>query len=73
MDPQKCKVRVPRGETVFTTSGGAGRENTTVRGLCNAAGQVLDPLIIFRGKNLQSTWRGTKALPKSFYGVLDKG
>ena len=30
-------------------------------------------MIIFQGKNLQSTWRGNKALPKTFYGVSEKG
>ena len=72
IDPRKCKVIASRGETGFITTGGAGRENTTVLGVCNAAGRVLDPLIIFQGKSVQSTWRGTKALPKTFYGVSDK-
>ena len=72
MDPQKLKVIAPVGEVGFTT-GGAGQENTTVLGVCNGAGRVLDPLIIFQGKNLQSTWRGNKALPKTFYGVSEKG
>ena len=71
MDPQKCKVIAPRGETGFTTTDGAGTEMTTVLGVCNAAGQVLNPLTIFQGKNLQSTWRGTKALPKTVCGVSD--
>ena len=73
MDPQKSRVIAPIGETGFTTTGGSGRENTTVLGVCNAAGRVLDPLIIFQGKKLQSTWRGNNALPKTFYGVSDNG
>ena len=32
----------------------------------------LDPLVIFQSKNLQSTWRDNKALPKKFYGVSEK-
>ena len=52
MDPQKLKVIALVGEVGFTTTGGAGRENTTVLGVCNGAGRVLDPLIIFQGKNL---------------------
>ena len=71
MDPQKCKVIVPRGETGFTTTGVAGTEMTTVLGVCNAAGRVLNALTIFQEKNLQSTWKGTKALPKTFCGVSD--
>ena len=71
MDPEKCKVIAPRGKTGFTTTGGAGMKMTTVLGVCNAAGWVLDPFIIFQGKIPQSTWRGTKALPKTFCGVSD--
>ena len=73
MDPQKSKVIAPVGEVGFTITGGAGRENTTILGVCNGADRVLDPLIIFQGKNLRSTWQGNKALPKTFYGVSEKG
>ena len=72
-DPQKSKVIAPVGEVSFTRTSGAGRENTFVLGVCNGAGRVLDPLIIFQGKNLQSTWRGNKTLPKTFYGISEKG
>ena len=37
--------------------------------MCNATRRVLDPLIVFAGKNLQSTWRGDRALPGTFYGI----
>ena len=30
-------------------------------------------MIIFQGKNLQSTWQGNKALPETFYGISEKG
>ena len=73
MDPQKSKVIASVGEVGFTTTGGAGRENTTVLDVCNGAGRVLDLLIIFQGKNLQSTWWGNKALPKIFYSISEKG
>ena len=72
MDPQKSKAIAPVGEVGLTTTVGAGRENTTVLGVCNGAGRVLDPLIIFQNKNLQSTWPGNKGLPKTFYGVSEK-
>ena len=49
-----------------------GRENPIVLGVCNGTGRDLDPLVIFQSKNLQSTWRGNKALPKNFYGVSEK-
>ena len=41
---------------------GAGQENITVLGVCNAAGVVLDPLIVFKGQNRESSWYGDKAL-----------
>ena len=52
---------------------GAGRENITVLGICNAAGVALDPLIIFGGKNMQTTWYGDKALPNTFYAKSENG
>ena len=33
----------------------------------------LDPLIIFSGKNLQSTWRGKHTLPNTCFGVSPNG
>ena len=72
-DPQKCKVVSVKGETAFKLTCGAGRENTTTLAAVCASGRVLDPLIIFSGKNFQSTWRGKDALPKTLYGVSDNG
>ena len=39
----------------------------------NADGRVLPPLIIYAGKNLQSTWQGHKDLPGTMYSVSDSG
>ena len=33
----------------------------------------MDPLIIFKGKHMQSTWFGDKALPGTFYGKSENG
>ena len=41
--------------------------------VCNAAGKALDPVIIFGGKNMQSTWKSDKALPKTYYRRSDNG
>ena len=49
---------------------GAERENHTVFATF-AAGRALDPLILFQGKNFQSTWKGEKSLPKTMYGISD--
>ena len=37
------------------------------------SGRVLDPLIIFAGKNFQSTWKGEEALPNTMYGISSNG
>ena len=45
----------------------------TVLGVCSTAGVVLDPLIIFKGKNLQYSWYGDKALANTYYGKSENG
>ena len=72
-DPSRCKAVTKRGEKAYRITLGAGRENTTTLATCNAAGCVMDPLIIYAGKNLQSSWRGNKALPDTMYSVSDSG
>ena len=39
---------------------GAGQENITVFGVCSAAGVVMDPLIIYKAKNMQNLGMVTK-------------
>ena len=65
-DPGKSKVIAPRNKPGFKLSYGARRENITTLAVCNATGKVLDPLIIFQGKNFQSSWCGDMALPNIF-------
>ena len=72
-DPSKYKVVAPIGKAAWKTTCGAGRENVTVLATCSASGRALDPLIVFSGKNFQSTWKGTQALPKTMYGVSENG
>ena len=57
----------------YKTTPDARRENHTVLATCSAAGRALDPLILFKGKNFQSTWIGEKSLPKTMYGISDNG
>ena len=52
---------------------GAGRENIMVLGVCSAAGIALDPLIIFKGKSMRSSWIGDQALPNTYYGKSENG
>ena len=72
-DPQRCKVVSVKGQTAYKTTSGARRENITTLAVCNAAGRVLDPVIVFAGKNMQSTWKPAKALPNTFYGLSENG
>ena len=73
-DPQKCRVVGSKGKSAYKITCGAGRENITTLAVCSAAGQVLDPLVIFSGKNFQqSTWKGDKALPETYYGLSESG
>ena len=72
-DPLKCRVVSVKGQTAYKVTCGARRENITTLAVCSAAGKVLDPLIIFPGKYMQSNWKGEKALPKTFIGVSDSG
>lgn len=72
-DPKNCRVVSVKGKTAFKVTCGAGRQNTTVLATCSASGEALAPLIIFQGKNLQSTWRGNKALKGTQYAVSDNG
>ena len=73
VDPKKCKVISQRGEKDYKVTLGPGRENITTLATCSAAGQALDPLIVFAGKNLQSSWRGDNALANTMYAVSDSG
>lgn len=41
--------------------------------VCCANGTAMDPLIVFKGKNLMSNWRGDSVLPNTFYAVSDSG
>ena len=49
------------------------QENITVLAVCSAAGIALDPLIIFKGKSMQSSWIGDQALPNTYYGKSENG
>ena len=72
-DPANCKVVSEKGKVAYKVTCGSGRENTTTLAVCSAAGECLDPFIVFSGKNLQSTWRGERALPGTLYGTSPNG
>ena len=72
-DPQKCRVVGVKGKEALKVTFGAGRENITTLAVCSASGKALDPLIVFAGKNLQSTWRGENPLKDTFYSISQNG
>ena len=72
-DPNSYKVVGVKGKSAYRVTPGPGRENTTVLSACNAAGRALPPLVIFAGKNLQSSWYGDKALEGTTYSISDSG
>ena len=72
-DPAKCLVISVKGEVAYNVACGSGRENSITLAVASATGRVLDPLIIFIGKNFQSTWKGSNALPNTFYAVSESG
>ena len=45
---------------------GSDRENTTILAAVSASGKTFPPLIIFPGKQVQTTWRLPQMLTKSF-------
>ena len=72
-DPSNCKVISTKGQVCYRVTCGAGRENITILAGSCASGECLDPLIIFQGKNLQSTGRRERALPSIWYRVSSNG
>ncbi len=72
-DPRLVKVVAPKGIKASRTTSTSGREAITVMAGISAAGECLPPLIIFKGKNIQNTWKGTNAYPGTQYAVSEKG
>lgn len=55
-DPSKTKVVGEKGKSCSRTIGGSGKENITCLVAVNAAGGKAPPLVIFKGKNVWSSW-----------------
>ena len=75
LNPQGFKskrVIAERGQKVIVTKRSNSRENVTVVATINAAGEVMPPLIIFRGQRLQEEWiRRDAGVPGATYTVTD--
>ncbi|XP_018020256.1 uncharacterized protein LOC108676651 [Hyalella azteca] len=72
-DPSKTKTIGTKGVKTVRVTHGSNRENTTVLATACADGTALDPLIVFKGKRMQTTWVGDQALPLTQYAVTDSG
>lgn len=44
-----------------------------VQGVSNTAAAMLDSLIIFKAKNIQSSWYTDQALPNTYFGKSESG
>ena len=55
-DHTKKKAIGTRGTKTVRVTCGANRENITVLAACCADGTALPPLIVYKGKRVQSTW-----------------
>ncbi|KAJ8707707.1 hypothetical protein PYW07_017245 [Mythimna separata] len=72
-DPSKSKVVGLKGFTSTRTISSPGKDNTTVLLGCNAQGEKLPPLIIYKGKNVWDEWTSQEAYPGTVYAATSNG
>lgn len=72
-DSSRVKGLSGIGQKAHRYTAGSGRDNTTVLACCSASGEVLPPLIVFQGRRLWSTWKGSNDIPGTFYAATDNG
>ena len=49
------------------------QRNKTVLAVCSADGKALDPLIVFKGNSLQTTWLGLESLKDTYFTASNNG
>eukprot|EP00111_Clytia_hemisphaerica_P004974 TCONS_00014297-protein len=59
-EPGKCKVVSLKGQKTCQIVTGSDRQNTTVLAAVSASGKALPPLILFKGQQVQTTWRPSR-------------
>nr|CAD7446458.1 unnamed protein product [Timema bartmani] len=73
----ECRSRVKLisavGQKAYKQTERSGRDNTTVMACVSAAGKSLPPLVIYKGANLWTTWKGDYDKPGSFYAASENG
>ena len=62
--PKKCHVELQMEQKTLQIVTGSDRDNTTVLTAASASGTTLVPLIIFQGKQGQTTWRSFSDLTR---------
>jgi hypothetical protein len=72
IDPLGGKVVSAIGDATKRVTAGAGRTCISAMACVSAAGTFLPPLVIFDGKNLQTSWKGSMAMPGTMYAVSGK-
>ena len=66
-EPKKCKVISLKGQKTLQIVTGSDRDNTTVLAAVSTSGKTFPPLIIFQGKQVQTTWWTTTNANHEFY------
>jgi len=72
-DPSRLKAIGLKGKALSRVSGGSGRESTTVLACVSAAGDILPPLIVFKGAAVQPRWISDGAYPDTMYAATSNG
>ena len=66
-EPKKCKVVSLKGQPTLQIITGSDRDNTTILAAVSGYGETLPPLIIFQGKQNQTTWHPSTKPDHKFY------
>ena len=66
-DPKKCKVVSLRGQPTYQIVTGSDRDNTTVLAAMSSSRETLPSLMIFQGKQVQTTWQPSTKSTHKYY------
>ena len=66
-EPKKCKAESLTGQSTLQIIIGSHRGNATILMAVSNSGETLPPLIIFQGKQIQTTWRPSTKPDHQFY------
>lgn len=72
-DPTKVKGIGERGQTLNRIVQGSGKEYHTVLACVSASGDVLPPLIVFKGLSVLQTWISSDEYPGTMYYATSNG